>query len=305
MQGIIYFGHQSLNTEEWNDKEKISNEISHLTDLIDQINKSSFAKVKVPHNWYDERCSLSNFWDKLTEICSGDSGLFGHITQQLFDLALNNCIDKNCCFENALENINNNNASEHNSEFYGAIKRTLDWTNVHTNYHVSCVSDLYHLGTFILAEHQIGETSYSNLCQNVFANLKFHHDFEDTLKTHGMASRDSKYRSAPVTGINGFSNSTTRSLKALNEINLISKSTKEILAEVAARSGFDCTPQGAGKKQLVFTFNCSGKVNCEFHIKIDRNNNNDGVYYQDRIYFGFVSSDATRKIVVAHSGWHL
>lgn len=308
MQGIVYFGHQSLNTEKWNQIQEIEDELENLKALIENVNSSYFARVTVPHNWFEERCSSLDFWEKLTEICSGNHELFGYITQQLFDGAFNNCIDKSCNLENALNNVAENNPSLENAEFYGVIKGLNDWTGIPVNYSVSSKQDLIALARMMLSKHSIGEPNFAFLCKYVFPNLEFHSDFAETLRTHGATSKESSYTSPAIRGVNGFSVAITSALKAMDEIDLREKGTKAILAEIAANSGFECSPQGPKKDQLKFEFyrdNKAFKVNCEFHIKINRNNSNDGVHYHDRIYFGFATSNGNRKILVAHSGCHL
>ena len=308
MQGIVYFGLQSLNANEWSAPNDIVNDISQLKNTVDMINNSSHSMVKVPHDWYDESCLPIGFWEILETACNGDQGLVGVLSQQLYDSALNNCIDNNVSFECITQNVQNNNPCHEQKEFYGVLKLEANWNDISPEYHVSSGLDLYHLALKVLSERPIDELSYSDLCKKVFTNLNFHGGFADSLLTHGSISQESKYSSPSITGINGFSVSTTRSLRSLNDIELDDKSTQEILSELAATSGFECTPQGSNKGQLKFTFDLNGisiEVNCEFHLKINRNNCCDGVYYQDRLYFGFYTNEGTRNIYVAHSGCHL
>ncbi|WP_404341254.1 hypothetical protein [Pseudoalteromonas mariniglutinosa] len=308
MQGIVYFGLQSLNPTGWGVPNDINNDIEQLKNIVDIVNTSLHSKVKVPHNWYDEPCLPVGFWEKLETVCAGDQGLIGALSQQLYDSALNDCIDNQASFECVSQNVENNNPCHVQKEFYGVLKLGTDWKGISPEYHIKSDIDMYQLALMILRERPVDEFSYSALCKKVFSNLTFHEEFDDTLKTHGATSKESQYTSPSITGINGFSRSITNSLKALNDIQLDDKSTKAILAEIAATAGFDCTPQGSDKKQLKFSFNLDGKVveiNCEFHIKISKNNSDDGVFYQDRIYFGFYTSNVRRQIFVAHSGCHL
>jgi len=70
------------------------------------------------------------------------------------------------------------------------------------------------------------------------------------------------------------------------------------------------TLEGSGKDKLEFSFkNEQGEdegVVCEPHIKLCKNNTNDGIYYYNRIYFSFGKpSIQSSKVLIAHIGKHL
>ncbi|UTW59294.1 hypothetical protein KFE96_03015 [Kordiimonas sp. SCSIO 12603] len=317
MDGIVFFGPHSIDITAWTDIQHVDNALNNLKSLIRVINKSGYAKVKVPEDWAEEPNPDYNFWDGIEIVVDGNSQLMGHIFTELYDQTFSECIDTKTNYSDAVLYLTDNNPDEKKLQYYGAFKLENFWPSISEEIHVSDENQLNKWAHVYLAKAPINEDNYTDRCQKIFPNLIFHHDFPETLKSHGSASpaKDAKgkkirsYAKAPVPGIQGFSENVTIALAALNTIQLEGKTTEEILLEVRAASGFDCTPQGSNKERLKFLHTLSDgtqkTVNCEFHIKFSSNNTNDGVEYKERVYFGFVEDQDCKRILVAHSGTHI
>lgn len=307
MEGIVFFGPHTIDVNSWKEQSLIDISLDKAMGLIIEINKSDFAVVRVPEDWSTFQYFSRNFWDNLETVFQGKNDLLTYVTTKLFDEVFKKCIVKNGTYEDAEESLKNRNPNFEKMEYYAALKLDQNWPQIPTELHVSNYVDARAVALKFLAEEPLSEKNYSVRCENIFSNLNFHTDFSDTLYGHGKASKKSNYSNAPITGICGFSGSVTKSLTTLNSIDLCGKTTSIILAEIAAISGFDCTVEGANKAHLRFKHKDDEEkpINCEFHIKIDKNNQDDGVHYQDRIYFGFIGQGADKKIFVAHSGKHL
>jgi hypothetical protein len=317
LEGVVYFGQHSIDVSKWANTSLVDDALRVIRNLIEKINKSGYAKVKVPTDWGDVRLSSKNFWEKIEDIFQGQNDLIGYIYQELFDRVFNECIDKNQNYEDAEHCLIAKNPNKDKSEYYGAFKLNGFWPDVPEDIHVSNEQDLNNWAQKFLGEVPVNENDYVERCKKIFSNLIFHPDFLEGLKGHGAAppAKDSSgkkirsYAKAPETGIRGFSLSVTKALSALNLVQIENKPTAEILKEIKEKSGFDCTPQGSDKKDLKivhkFEDGTQQKINCEFHIKFSSNNINDGVEYKERIYFGFAEHNGSKKILVFHSGKHI
>lgn len=308
MDGILLFGHESIDIKPWSDEHAIISGLSSLTSLIESINDSGYAQVKVPEDWANQAIDSKDFWGRLEEIFANKIDLLGFVATHLFDGVFNKCTDKNRKHAQAKQDVLENNPNYTDMEYYGVVKLNNEWSNIPPELHVSSSDDLLTFALLYLEKFPYNEIKYISRCKRIFTNLIFHDDIATSLETHGTVSSKSNYGKSPVTGINGFSFAVTKAFHALNSIDVQNRGIKEILDELTATLGYDCTPQGKNKKHLKYDVNVSGEkrnINCEFHIKINNNNRNDETYFQDRIYFGFVQTDNTNKIFVAHSGKHL
>lgn len=308
MEGVVYFGLHTLDVNSWRNQSLIDAALNAAMELIIKINDSGYASVKVPEDWSMVPHSSRTFWDKLNEVFKGQNDLLTFVTTKLFNEVFNKCLVKNVSYETAEQSIKSENPNLEKMEYYAALKLDKNWPQVSPDLHVSNDKDMYNVALKFLTEAPFNEASYSGRSSKIFSNLIFGSGFAGALNGHGTTSELSKYSKAPTTGICGFSSGVTKSLMTLNLIDLNGKTTTDILAEVAAKSGFGCTVEGGKNQHLKFQCNDGDEVktiNCEFHIKINSNNENDGVYYQDRIYFGFFGQGADQKIFVAHSGKHL
>lgn len=306
---MVYFGQRSINISTWSDVSLVDDALRVIRNLIETINRSGYAKVKIPKDWGDVKLSSENFWEKIDAVFQGQNDLIGYIYQELFERVFNGCIDQNRSYKDAEAQLIDQKPTEGSAEYYGVFKQHEIWPEVPANIHISDEQELTNWAQKFLIEAPVNEISYTERCEAIFSNLIFHDEFSETLKGHGTITKESKYGKAPETGIYGFSSSVTNALSVLNKLDIQGKETKNILSEVQAMSGFECTEQGGKKAHLKFSHKFKGgntqTISSEYHIKINTNNRNDGVYYQDRIYFGFIEHDRVKKIFVAHSGRHL
>lgn len=313
MEGIIYFGRHTINVDDWSDSSNVLPTLRKLSELMQSINSTNYSKSRVPENWYEEP---ESFFDKVETVLKGQSDLIGQVYSQLFDRAFMTSIFKEKGYLDARDDITNNNPNSVETEYYGAMRLGNEWPDVPSDLHVSSLDELTSFAIKFLIEHPQGEASFLSRCKKIFPNLVFAPDLEGRLKSHGRPSKDGavkKKRSrsgAPkVTGINGFSNEVTKAFVTLNKLSTDAGTPQEIMHKVKEISGFDCTQEGGNKAHLRFPFvNNSGQeetINCEFHIKIHNHNTPDGVRYEERVYFGFVHIENSRRILIAHSGQHL
>jgi hypothetical protein len=306
VKGIIFFGGHSFDVASWSDSSILDSALDTVLSLTREINASGHSTVNVPVDWSEIICDSQNFWDRLYNATQGHNDLVGYVVGKLFNEVFNSCVDKTRTHRSAELSLTTDNPSIREMEYYGVMKLDHNWPNIPIELQVSSNTELYNLAKKFLVESPLSEESYTVRCKDIFSNLLFHPNFMNTLKAHGTISAESNYSKAPITGICGFSKGVTNSLETLNSVKLDNKSTQEILAEIAAKSGFACTPEGGKNNHLKFRCDSVDKtINCEFHIKINKNNTENGVYYQDRIYFGFVTENELKKIYVVHSGNHL
>lgn len=308
MDGIIYFGSESIDLNEWVDQAAIYNAIAHIKKMFLEIKaKCKYVKTEVPIDWSEHITDGESFWDKLDEVSKRDSNLITYVVRELFDTAFNECISKSKSTADAINDVANNNPDVTSLKYFSVLSVGGKWDSVPNEYHVENHEQLYIYAINVLQNHPVNEKCFTYRATCIFSNINFHKDFSSTLSGHGQTSKKSNYGNAPIMGIQGFSKSVAATLKVLHEIDLQQKTTQEILREIQALTGFDCTPEGGNSEHLNFNFqNTMPKaLNCEFHVKIHKNNNNDGVYYQDRVYFGFYTESGQKKIAVAHSGKHL
>ena len=254
MDGIVYFGSNTFNLNPWINQLNISHAIDALKNIVSVINKSKFAKVKVPSDWSEFREDGANFWDRLEEIIQGQSELLGYIASSIFDGAFNQCVDEGVTIAQAEDAILTNNPNTTSMKYFSALKVDGEWPKIPANLHVETEEDLFEFGLNFLKNSPYSERSYAERCVGVFTNLVFHHEFSSSLSGHGKTSKFSKYGKAPITGINGFSNSVTRSLAAANSVDLNDKDTKRVLYEIQATCGFPCSPEGSRNSHLFFDF---------------------------------------------------
>lgn len=308
MKGVVYFGQHSLGIESWVDQVTILNTVTNLADLICKINVSSYAKVCAPNDWSAYEFDGKDFWGCLAEAVNHDDQMLSLVATKIYSEMMRGSLEKGVTFSEAIERLENNNPNHEALEYYSALKTNVNWPNINGDLHVSSLEELFDVALEVLKNAPVNEENYATRCDKIFQNLIFHPDFMQTLTEHGTANRKTEYGNAPTRGICGFSNSVTDSLKALDAIDLVGKTPQDVMKEVKEKSGYDCTAQGKNKENLKFFYGTGGgggRVNCEYHIKIHENNVCDNVFYQDRIYFGFLDIQGQKKIFVAHSGKHL
>lgn len=308
MDGVIYFGSESIDLHKWINQAAVHNAIEHIKRVfLDITANCNYIKIEVPIDWAEYITNGVSFWDNLDQISKGDSSLVTYVATQLFDAAFNQNINKSKSTAEAIIDVVNNNPDLGNLKYFSVLSVGGKWQSIPIQLHVENHKQLYNYAINVLENHPVNEKCFTYRATCIFSNINFHNDFSSTLRGHGHTSKESKYGNAPITGIQGFSKSVTATLKAMHEIDLQQKDTQKILAEIKALSGFDCTPEGGKSEHLNFNFQNTipKELNCEFHVKIHKNNNNDGVYYQDRVYFGFYTESGQRRIAVAHSGKHL
>ena len=309
MDGVVYFGPHSVDVSKWVSKSIIDDALDEISGLIQEIHESGYAKTNAPNDWSHNDLLSVTFWNKVEAATENNNQLIGYVGHKLFDEVLKNCIDTKRSYEEAEKHLMNGNPNSDKSEYYGAFKKAGTWPDVPENVHISNKQELNNWSKKFLVEYPVSEDSYAVRCKKIFPNLIFHPDFSETLKGHGATSKEAKYGKAPETGVNGFSSSITNVLSVLNDVDIHNKPTKEILSEIQAKSDFECTEQGGNKSHLKFRCEIEDspvqEIPCEYHIKINLNNRNDGVHYQDRVYFGFLDIGEAKKIFVAHSGKHL
>ena len=169
----------------------------------------------------------------------------------------------------------------------------------------------YNLGNF-----PINEASFSSRAQMIFDDIKYHSDFVSTLST--VKNGNFKVYSIEF----------ARALKTLN--NAFSKLTNnghnlpdlDIIKRESAAAGrtMSCTGQGKNKSGL-----CNSdfdiiitqedktnkmfelkKLNCEYHLKINFDNNGVKVHrnHYNRAYFGLPILDGKKYIALLHLGCH-
>jgi hypothetical protein len=155
----------------------------------------------------------------------------------------------------------------------------------------------YHLALFY------GDADYFiNECKKYFPDLFFH---------------DNNYLSIGKI-LTGFSLKIIRHLEGLHDKlpNLLAKKEysnhTDLLVKFSNEAGLDenATLEGGNKTRLKFEFINSDKeieeLVCEPHMKLCKNDSDDGVYYYYRIYFHFGKENIQdSKILVAHIGDHL
>ncbi len=300
MDGIVFFGRHSLDVDSWAEEPRIITVLERLEKLITEINLSGFASVKTPINWHEEVVDTQGFWDKLVEVTNNQKDLMVLVSRALFDGVFAKSTLKSKSYQDAHLDITQNNPNPDDKEYYAALKLDSNWPGVPEELHVQSNSDAFKQSVSLLRKHPIDEVSYALRSSKIFKNLSFHEHFADTLKTHGAANKKAKYGKAPVLGICGFSNAVTKCLQVLNEIEPAERPIQELLREIQALAGLPCSAQGGNKAHLTYN-----SINCEYHIKISRNNRDDNVFYQDRLYFGFCADGGQIKIFIAHSGQHL
>ncbi len=297
MEGRLYFGFQTLGLTNLQSYNAIKGLLDSLEATINSIESRGLVSVDVAENWVEEKISGKDFWEVIATVLNSQE--LGLVSKDIYDRLLNSRIKKGLDFKNIAVNLNNNPDITKNS-FYGVLKTNTDWLGVYADYQVSDLQELNDFYEYFLREHPVSEQSFVDRAKKYFLNLDWSNDIAITMRSHGKSSSQASYGQAPTIGICGFSYGVFDTLKTLNDIDLSNKSTQAILGEIAASSGFQCTAQGGNKSHLRFD-----NINCEFHVKIHTNNTNDGVYYQDRVYFGFAPTCDSRRIYVAHSGQHL
>lgn len=279
-----------------------------MENLVVPLKSSSFSEVKTPSDWFDIKLAGGTIFGLLEAASGDDQQLYGEVLRRVFDGLLREVPDSGICFSDATTKLQASGINITDNEYYLALKTTTSWPNVEGMLHVSSPAELYQSALTCLRDAPVSEANYIARCERVFSKLVFHSNVEETLKSHGQANADAKYTRARVQGICGFSQSVTVALSALNGVELGGKTTVQILDEVKNQSGFDCTPQGGNKEKFRFKYKDGINevdINCEFHIKISKDNDAAATHFQDRIYFGFCGSDDKKKIFVAHSGRHL
>lgn len=307
MQGIVFFSIYSFGDEFWSTADILAS-LDHLEELAAPIKASTFSEVKTPSDWTDIAVAGETIFDLLQKASGYDQQLFGETLNRIFNNLLKQVPQSNTSFAGAIVKLQTTTISIADNEYYLALKSSTDWPDIEGALNVSSPSDLYQNALVCLREAPVSEANYIERCGKVFSKLLFHPDVGETLKRHGQSNAKAKYAPARVQGIRGFSHSITDALSALNEIELQGKTTDQILCEVQSRSGFECSKQGKDKAKLRFSYNDGTqeeKLNCEFHIKIHKDNDDAATYFQDRIYFGFCGEDDEKRIFVAHSGQHL
>jgi len=199
-----------------------------------------------------------------------------------------------------------------NGEFIGYYGQGKPIPNVHTNLVVNCASSLYALNYKNLGEYPTNEASFINRSKLMFSNISYHENIQSTLST--VKSGNFALYSVEF----------ARTLEALH--NAFPKLTnkghyKPDLEIIKAESGIsgrtmDCTVQGSDKSALKQDFDIitlSGdvskhkKLNCEFHLKINFDNQGrkltNGFY--NRAYFGLPLINGKKYIALLHLGKHL
>lgn len=309
MDGITYFGSQSIDLNKWVDQAAVYDAITHIKKMFSEIGAGcrQYIKVEVPSDWADYVIDGVSFWDKLNEISNGDYTLVAFVATELFDSAFNQSINNSKSTADAITDLVNQNPNLIDLKYFSVLTVGGRWQSIPMNLHLENHKQLYIYAISILQNHPVNEDCFTKRAISIFSKINFHKNFSSTLAGHGQTSKVSNYGKAPITGIQGFSQSVAATLKVLHEVDLKHKSTKTILSEIQAQSGFDCTPEGGKSDHLNFNFQGTvpEKLNCEFHVKIHKNNQGDGVYYQDRLYFGFYTEKGQKKIAVAHCGKHL
>lgn len=303
MNGILFLGVHSLDLGKYCSREDAFSRLVFLESFFGEISDSNVMSVRVPEDWSEQGCDGKTFWENLIETLGGNNKLLGEFSSQL-ERFIGGKKSKETSYVKAFTFLEDNVRDTEKLEYYKAIKGTEFWEDLPQDRHVSNIHEVKESAVFYLAEMPVDESSYLARCLNIFKNLDFHENFLASLKSHGEISSKSKYSKAPVTGISGFSKSVTKSLLILDSLEISNKSTQSLLSEIQAESGFSCSPEGRNNSRLKLSYN-GVNVNCEFHIKINQNNQEDGVFYQDRIYFGFLGVNGDRRILVSHSGKHL
>jgi len=307
VQGIVFFGVHSFGDQFWNNADVLES-LDDSEKLIVPLKSSSFSKVKTPSDWFDIKVASKTVFDVLEAASGGDHQLNASMLTKVFDGLLRGVADSGVSFSDAIAKLRATPINIEDDEYYLALKTTTNWPDIDGLLNVATPEELYQSALVCLRDAPVSEASYFTRCEKVFSKLIFHPDVGETMKRHGQANAAAKYAPARVQGICGFSQSVTTALCALNDVELQGKDTAQILSEVKNQSGFECSPQGKGKGKLKFGYNDGTKeieLNCEFHIKIHKDNDDSATYFQDRIYFGFCMSGGEKRIFVAHSGQHL
>jgi hypothetical protein len=148
----------------------------------------------------------------------------------------------------------------------------------------------------LLSTHPVSSESYYERASSHFTNIIYHSECGNTLDNIGDG------------GINSFSITITKCLKALND-HKAQKKIPEDLRIIGHMAGCDCTTQGSnGKKDMKFYFPeiSEDDVNCEYHLKPKHSNDpRDNNYYHKRIYFTFSEFEGEIRTFVASIGPHL
>jgi hypothetical protein len=307
LQAIVFFGIYSFGDDFWTTTDILAS-LDHLEELVLPLKTSSFSEVKAPSDWTDITVPGGTIFELLEGASGNDQQVYGETLRKVFENLLRGVHDNGINFADAVSKLQIKSISVADNEYYLALKSTTDWPDIEGALNVSNPAELYQSALTCLRDAPVSEADYFERCEKVFSRLIFDPNVGETLKRHGQANADAKYSPARVQGICGFSHSVTDALNALNGVELQGKNTRQILDEVRKQSGFECSPQGKDKGDLRFKYNDGTKekeLNCEFHIKIHKDNDAAATYFQDRIYFGFCGSEDEKKIFVAHSGQHL
>lgn len=307
MQGIVFFGVHSFGENFWNTADILAS-LDRSEKLVEPLKRSSYSKIKTPTDWFDIRVVGKTVFDVLQDASDGDQQLYGSMLTKVFDGLLRGVANSGASFADAMEKLRTNSINIADEEYYLAFKTTTNWPDIDGILNIATPEELYQSALGCLRNAPVSEASYIARCERVFSKLIFHPNVGETMKRHGQANAGAKYSPARVQGICGFSHSVTDALSALNGVELQGKTSSQILDEVQNQSGFECSPQGKDKGNLKFKYNegtNEKELNCEFHIKIHKDNDAAATHFQDRIYFGFCGSDDEKKIFVAHIGKHL
>ena len=307
MQGIVFFSIFSFGDGFWTTADILAS-LDHLEELVAPIKASTFSEVKTPSDWAETVVPGGTIFDLLETASGNDQQLYGETLRKVYENLLRGMHDDGTSFADAMVKLQTKAISIPDNEYYLALKSTTDWPDIEGTLNVSCSAELYQSALICLRDAPVSEANYFERCEKVFSRLIFDPNVRETLKRHGQANADAKYSPARVQGICGFSHSITDALSALNGVDLQGKTSSQVLDEVRNQSGFECSPQGKDKGNLRFKYNDGTnekELNCEFHIKIHKDNDAAATHFQDRIYFGFCGEDDEKKVFVAHSGQHL
>lgn len=302
----IFITGDSLGVESKSSLDDYENSLDRLSEFLEL--SPNYNNIEVCNDWLKYKSSDETFDDILVEISGFSDPLY---TEMLKDVSyiLKSRVGK---LSTEISYSLAGSGLVLNDEFIGFYSQKNKITNVDDSLVVKNNKELLSLNYFNLEEFPINEKSFSDRSKLIFNNINFHNDFEKTLGT--VKNNDFKKYSIEF----------TRSLKTLHNAfpRLTNKGHNppdlKIIRDESSKSGrtMGCTVQGANKQELCnksFEIKCienlihiKNNLNCEYHLKINFDNNDQKVNkkFYNRAYFGLPLINNKKYIALLHLGCH-
>lgn len=172
-------------------------------------------------------------------------------------------------------------------------------------------------------EHSLVTFCSRNLAENNYTSKEYAHYFPAVYRNlYFLGEPD--YSEAPTYAhlnnmdppFHKFIQTLTQCLNQMNSYEVIPQNADDNIIELNNLLPVSVTREGKGKgkrttSELKRNFTINGRshtnINCEYHAKFTHTDNqkNARTHYSNRMYFGFIQSNTSAHIAIAHIGQHL